>query len=71
MVNIIKELVTQFIDNKNIEQIFFDKINEKLTIIFQLKDYSKIDGIPSEYKGYNIVITDKIDPIFEHDEENN
>ena len=71
MVSVLKELTTQFIDNKNVEQIFFDKINEKLSIVFHLKDCSKIDGIPSEYNGYNVVITDKIDPIFEHDEENN
>ncbi len=67
MVGVIEKLRTHFINDKNVENIYFEKYNGKLVIAIQVKDVSKIGDIPSEFEGFDLVITDKVDTIFEHE----
>jgi len=67
MVGVIEKLRNLFNHNKNIQNIYFEKYNGKLAIAIQVKDVNDIGDIPSEFEGFDLVITDKVDTIFEHE----
>ena len=67
---IIEDLNEKYKDCKCIENIFFEKIDKKMYIVFKVEDKSLSDCfelIPDNYEGFDTLITHRLKPIFEEE----